>query len=533
MTMVSRARHFFWIFILLLLLSFNTIAQPGPGEIDPDAYGAVVRSGIPRTPPQAISTGKCAAPLSDTSQLISEVGTGFDGNDLSHSPLTDVFFGFNSTQGQYIRAEEFYVPRGAIWQPDEVTFYAYATGNYTAPPEVSITGIHDLSLWDAAPDSDGARLLATAATSGSIVSNMYTGVYRVNEVVPSGVTRPIFATTIEWPFDGLGALGPGDYWITWSISAQIGLTPVTVFVPQLSVPSASDNARDRQLPAGAWQTSPTGGVPSRSVTLPLTVCGTTVPTPPTGALPVAPDLWKPVNGFPLIGGPSPLLLWYENSYADRVLTYQVVLKRSSDSTTLFNRYYAPDSICDVTAMCRVDLASLPIAREVIQLTTNGDYKWFVRATNSLGRTRSEQRLFSFDFPGTPGLIAPNGVYVAAPTELEWTSVAAASEYKVKIKSGGVTLYNSGWLPWTAFLCDPTHCLLHLQAQAGITPALEVNYKWQVQARNPGVSPASSKSDKALFRVIQPTVTPTSTMTPTPTPTFIDTVTPTPSNTPIP
>ncbi|MBC8097799.1 MAG: hypothetical protein H7Y11_00005, partial [Armatimonadetes bacterium] len=135
-------------------------------------------------------------------------------------------------------------------------------------------------------------------------------------------------------------------------------------------------------------------------------------------LPDTPILVSPAAGS-TVDTNAPLLVWLGPD-AD---TFKVTVK-DLDGVKLLNVTYNAVDVClgeNCQASPGADGWSL----------NNGDYVWRIKAQNSLGVTKSAKTPFTVNFPGSPELISPaDAAAVTTTPTLEWSSVAAATEYTI-------------------------------------------------------------------------------------------------------
>ncbi|HEX2619345.1 MAG TPA: hypothetical protein VHL11_04335 [Phototrophicaceae bacterium] len=198
------------------------------------------------------------------------------------------------------------------------------------------------------------------------------------------------------------------------------------------------------------------------------------------AVPPAPVLVSPADGE-TVNTHSPLLQW-TGSDAD---VFKVLVKNSANEKVL------KVNASPVDACTGSDCSLSPSLNGVDFL--NDTFTWKVIAKNVDGKASSTKFSFTVDFPGTPTLLSPAPDYVGPVSGFSWEPVAAAEQYRLRVKNltSGEKLV---LLDWTnaGDICGATCDYLYEG-----TFDEGVSYKWWVEARQI-TFPNVSKSDKWKF-----------------------------------
>lgn len=205
---------------------------------------------------------------------------------------------------------------------------------------------------------------------------------------------------------------------------------------------------------------------------------------------------RAVPGQPVIVSPAdesttntnaPLLQWTGD--AAGTTSFKVVIKNDAGEKVYSKGNLAPADVC------AGEDCSHSFGAENVTLA-NGLFSWRVIAKNAEGKSKSLAAAFTVDFPGTPELVAPmdgSSSGITSPT-FEWNVVAAADQYRVKVKNT-VTgeKFNSGDLA-ASTACAQTCTYAFPTAFAPGT------YKWSVQAGQVTFPDSISKSVKHTFTI---------------------------------
>jgi hypothetical protein len=136
-------------------------------------------------------------------------------------------FGFgHHVSGGYRIADEFIIPAGHTWEIHTVTFFAYQTGSLTNPS--TITAVY-VELWDGPPDNPGSSIIWGDISTNTLMTSMWTGLYRVTDYDLGGTSRPIMANTCSVPI----TLTAGDYWLVWKSDGSLTSGP---WAPPITMP---------------------------------------------------------------------------------------------------------------------------------------------------------------------------------------------------------------------------------------------------------------------------------------------------------
>lgn len=215
---------------------------------------------------QAQVTPVCATSYYTNGQFENYVvGNGAGGANTSAISPTGVNFGFGANNASNRVAEDFTVV-GTSWTPTSITLYTYQTGSTTTS---SITAVPYVALWTTAPA--GAAAPAYSSTANTIVSNVWTNVYRVQSTTLTNAQRPIMAVTISWPAAFPPSLTAGTYWLEWGFSGSASFSGP--WSPVASI-GASGNSKQHTIAGDTWAQTLDG---TNGVELPFVICQCTTP----------------------------------------------------------------------------------------------------------------------------------------------------------------------------------------------------------------------------------------------------------------
>jgi hypothetical protein len=221
-----------------------------------------------------------AIDLYNNGGLITNPGAGLGGANVSQCPATYNTAGYASVANGFTSkvADNFTVPAGG-WTVDSIVSYGYMTSTYPNPPVASpLTGV-TVEIWNGEPGAGGAVI----HTSNAIMSNSWTGIYRVFNTQLTNAQRPVFQVEASFPSIALAA---GNYWVSYGFT---GLSPTggtTGFTPMVSGVDGLGNptvvpGNGKNFFTGAW-TNTMGGAPIQGNEWPFIVRG--VPEPSSLAL---------------------------------------------------------------------------------------------------------------------------------------------------------------------------------------------------------------------------------------------------------
>jgi hypothetical protein len=220
-----------------------------------------------------LAASASAAILFDNGPWITGYGDGYNGADTSALEAGYTAMGYNvniALVQRYSMADDFTVPANEAWSLEYATLYAYQANSGL---NSTITGAY-VTIYDGNPMTGGQVLWGDEVTN-RLISTTWSGVYRVS-TVPTNAQRPIMVNLVDMRFIS-ETLGPGTYWLGFSITGSSGLlgphaNPV---VPHRE----SDNAVYRM--SGAWSPAdgngPSGGTPPQD--FPFILEGDVIPEP--------------------------------------------------------------------------------------------------------------------------------------------------------------------------------------------------------------------------------------------------------------
>jgi hypothetical protein len=182
----------------------------------------------------------CDQPLHHNGYFITHPGAGHEGADISRASANFDFGGSNATliaPGPHFRlADDFTVTGGGGWNVQGIVLYAYMTSTaYTIPPLSPITGAN-VNIWDGSPGSPSSNIVAS---SNSMVSTGWTGVYRIFSTAPlTNRERPVMFVHVDFAGQHLPQ---GTYWVDYQFSGNIGGI-TTVWGPYIVEADAAGNS---------------------------------------------------------------------------------------------------------------------------------------------------------------------------------------------------------------------------------------------------------------------------------------------------
>ena len=213
------------------------------------------------------------------------------------NPLTFSTTGVNASFPRNTAvAEDFTVP-AAGWNLDDVTLFAFQTGQTTAT-------VHTIriNLWDATPYSAGSPgapdPLPQPLLAASLVLPAGPGTFVAHRqsATSTSTVRPVYAYTVSLDdLPNAGVLSAGTYWLEWSFEGALSPSD-NVFIPLVSPRDSVTNHNARLFnsidgSAGGpriWFEGREGFSPGvsdgRAYALPFVLGGTVVPEPASAAL---------------------------------------------------------------------------------------------------------------------------------------------------------------------------------------------------------------------------------------------------------
>lgn len=206
---------------------------------------------VPALNPTALSKSGVAAPAGT---FWSEVQN--NAGNLTESNTVAGFSVFRNIAltSNFRAADDFTVPAPG-WRLNGASFFAYRTGNATAPSPFAAAFVQ---IWNGRPGDVGSAVIAGDLTTNRLSTSVFDSKYRIfNTTVPPpgtapGTTRPIFKNDAAFPNVDLVA---GTYWIEWTYALTTdtftSFSPSTTHEGLRGVPGA--NGR-QQTGAGATTT---------------------------------------------------------------------------------------------------------------------------------------------------------------------------------------------------------------------------------------------------------------------------------------
>jgi hypothetical protein len=178
--------------------------------------------------------------------------------------------GASTHAGSFHLADDFTITAAGGWQIDDVTVYAYLSGN--TPPTSPFTAGY-IQIWTGAPNAPGSTVVFGDFTTNRLVSSTFSNLYRIFNTVnaTSGTTRPIYANTLS-----VGTtLPPGTYWVEYA--TVVNSTPATAhFAPNTTIVGskwpAVANGMQLATGTGVWTTIRDGN-PAMAMDFPFVIRG--------------------------------------------------------------------------------------------------------------------------------------------------------------------------------------------------------------------------------------------------------------------
>ncbi|MBZ0179325.1 MAG: hypothetical protein K8F36_08540, partial [Melioribacteraceae bacterium] len=233
----------FMLFLALCIISISIYSQETTQKLDvttkynPNPSGEYKSYPLPYTPK--------LLELYNNGPVANSIGTGAGGAD--ESILESVTLGMNTlgfghqfTLGNSM-ADDFTVPGGQTWTVDEVIFFAYQTNSTTTS---TMTGAY-FQIWDGDPSLGGASVIYGDLVTNVMTDTYFSNVYRVSETTLGATNRPI----MEVVCDGGFVLGPGTYWIEWTVDGSLASGP---WAPPIAILGQATTGNALQNIAGTW-----------------------------------------------------------------------------------------------------------------------------------------------------------------------------------------------------------------------------------------------------------------------------------------
>jgi hypothetical protein len=150
---------------------------------------------------------------------ITGIGNGAGGANTSAIQTGFGTFGYGQQGGTINNrlADDFVVPSGDAWTLQELLWKTYQTGSTTVG---TITGLNS-NLWNSAPLTGGTP--DQTGPANTLLSQVWTGVYRVTSTTLTNATRPIIDVTADMSWASV--LTPGTFWVDVSLTGSLASGP--------------------------------------------------------------------------------------------------------------------------------------------------------------------------------------------------------------------------------------------------------------------------------------------------------------------
>lgn len=173
------------------------------------------------------------------------VGNGFGGANTSAIETGYNNFGYGHGTGNLAVADDFTVTDAGGWDLSSLTVYAYQTQTNGNSNQISTITSIQVGIFSSNPNGTmNAPNFGDHTTNQTITTNVFSGTYRVQSTTLTNSARAIMAVTADMA--GMPNLGPGTYWIAWSLSGSVASGPWAVPVTPAR---ATDNAQQRNVSA--------------------------------------------------------------------------------------------------------------------------------------------------------------------------------------------------------------------------------------------------------------------------------------------
>lgn len=178
-------------------------------------------------------------------ELVSHVGQGADGSDISEIPAGYSDYGFNTRSAEFRLADDFEIPPGTPQYLDSLDWPVFQAG---AAPGSSIQQAF-VRVWRGGPPGSGGTLLGgDLSTNRLFDEDDDTGVYRVAPGDRLNTDRRIRMLSLDMTW--VPALNPGRYWVEVGLVGDPALaTPMT---PPSPYPAVGSNALVYSVATGQW-----------------------------------------------------------------------------------------------------------------------------------------------------------------------------------------------------------------------------------------------------------------------------------------
>ncbi|HMP80478.1 MAG TPA: PEP-CTERM sorting domain-containing protein [Pirellulaceae bacterium] len=234
----------------------------------------IVRAAVLAVMLGALAPAIRADELWNNGPMITHAGGMSNGADRSAIGTGGTLFGFGVQQTAGNRMADDFSVGGLGWFVDSIRLFTYQTGSSTTS---TLTGV-TLRIWDGLPQA--SNLVWGDETTNVLAATGFTNIYRTTGTVNNDFNRPIMFVDIN--LGGLN-LGPGTYYLDWSLSGSLASGP---WAPPVADPSnvlIAGNALQRVGAAGVYNPALDG---TTQMALPFIINGTAIviPEPATGAL---------------------------------------------------------------------------------------------------------------------------------------------------------------------------------------------------------------------------------------------------------
>ena len=194
--------------------------------------------------------------------LITDIGTGYNGSNVSAVPVGDSTFGFGANSDQLRIADDFNVASGSTWTLHGLIWPLYQTNS---APDAPLTAAY-VQLWRDYPGGGGV-LVAGDMVTNRLLDTRFTDMYRVS-ADPTLSTRAIKDAYIDMSW--APPLGDGHYWLVLAAQGQPGFTGP--WAPAAVWASSSDNAMQYNIATNQWYPLTDSGS-QRTVDFPFRLLG--------------------------------------------------------------------------------------------------------------------------------------------------------------------------------------------------------------------------------------------------------------------
>jgi hypothetical protein len=188
-------------------------------------------------------TGEGANSLAENGVLITDLGTGAGGADLSELPSGDEVLGFSTEVTASHIADDFVVPAGPPLALEALAWPLYEVGG---SPSAPISAAY-VRIWQGPPGAGGV-LVAGDMVTNRVLDTQPADLYRVAEDA-SDATRPVKEVLVDLSW--VPPLPPAWYWIELATRGPVDV-PTIVYAPPGVWRTAADNAMVLNAPSGQW-----------------------------------------------------------------------------------------------------------------------------------------------------------------------------------------------------------------------------------------------------------------------------------------